>query len=52
MPDLICSRRRLLRRQTLRWMRVFGDTIFAVGTLALAWFIIGLKTGWSLKTES
>jgi len=33
-------------------MRVFGDTIFAVGTLALAWFIIGLKTGWSLKTES
>jgi len=38
--------------QTLRWMRVFGDTIFAVGTLALAWFIIGLKTGWSLKTES
>jgi nitric oxide reductase subunit B len=38
--------------QTLRWMRVFGDTIFAVGTLALAWFILGLKTGWSLKSES
>ena len=34
---------------TLRWMRVIGDTIFAVGTLALAWFIIGLKTGWSLE---
>ena len=38
--------------QTLRWMRVFGDTIFAVGALALAWFIMGLKTGWSLKSES
>lgn len=35
----------------LRWMRVIGDTIFAAGTLALAWFVIGLKTGWSLKKE-
>ncbi len=33
---------------TLRWMRVFGDTIFALGTLALAWFIFGLKGGWSV----
>ena len=37
--------------QTLRWMRVFGDTIFAVGILALAYFVLGLKTGWSLKGE-
>jgi nitric oxide reductase subunit B len=37
--------------QTLRWLRVIGDTIFAIGTLALAWFIIGLKTGWSLKKK-
>ena len=35
--------------QTLRWLRVIGDTIFAVGTLALAWFVIGLKTGWSVR---
>jgi nitric oxide reductase subunit B len=35
--------------QTLRWMRVFGDTIFAVGALYLAWFVFGLKGGWSLK---
>jgi nitric oxide reductase subunit B len=33
---------------TLRWLRVLGDTIFAIGTLALGWFILGLKTGWSL----
>ncbi len=34
--------------RTFRWMRVFGDTIFATGTLALAWFIFGLKGGWSV----
>ena len=36
---------------TLRWMRVIGDTIFAIGILALAWFVLGLKTGWSLRDE-
>lgn len=36
----------------LRWMRVLGDTIFAVGVLALGWFLLGLKTGWSLKDEA
>ncbi len=36
---------------TVRWLRVIGDTIFAIGTLALAWFVIGLKTGWSVKDE-
>ncbi len=34
--------------QTFRWLRVIGDTIFAIGALALAWFIAGLKTGWSI----
>jgi nitric oxide reductase subunit B len=34
---------------TFRWLRVIGDTIFAAGVIALAYFIIGLKTGWSLK---
>lgn len=33
----------------LRWMRVIGDTMFAVGTLALGWFILGLITGHSYK---
>jgi nitric oxide reductase subunit B len=35
----------------LRWLRVIGDTIFAVGVLALAWFVVGLKTGWSFGSE-
>jgi nitric oxide reductase subunit B len=32
-----------------RWLRVIGDTVFAAGSLALAWFIFGLKGGWSIK---
>jgi nitric oxide reductase subunit B len=36
---------------TLKWMRVFGDTIFAAGTVALAWFIFGLKGGWSIDKK-
>jgi nitric oxide reductase subunit B len=35
--------------QTLRWLRAVGDTIFAIGGLALAWFALGLWTGWSIK---
>ncbi|MGB7325979.1 MAG: nitric-oxide reductase large subunit, partial [Rubripirellula sp.] len=31
--------------QTLRWMRVPGDTIFFFGALALVLFVAGLKTG-------
>jgi len=34
--------------QTLRWMRIFGDSIFAIGSIALALFVVGLKTGWSI----
>jgi nitric oxide reductase subunit B len=34
-----------------RWLRVIGDTIFAVGTLALAWFVFGLKGGWSVEKK-
>ena len=37
--------------QTLKWMRVFGDTLFAAGTVALVWFIFGLKGGWSHEKE-
>lgn len=36
---------------TLRWMRVVGDTLFAVGVVALGWFVLGLKTGWSITEE-
>jgi nitric oxide reductase subunit B len=32
---------------TLRWLRVVGDTIFAAGDHGLGWFVLGLKTGWS-----
>ena len=35
---------------TLRWLRVIGDTIFALGALGLGWFVLGLKTGWSQET--
>ena len=35
--------------ETLRWLRVVGDTIFATGVIALGWFILGLKTGWSVE---
>jgi len=37
--------------ETLRWMRVIGDTIFAIGFLALAWFVLGLKACWSQRDE-
>ena len=36
----------------LRWLRVIGDTIFAMGAVALAVFIAGLKLGFSLRRES
>ncbi|HAF28077.1 MAG TPA: nitric oxide reductase large subunit [Bacteroidales bacterium] len=35
--------------ETIRWLRVIGDTIFAIGSLYLGWFVFGLKTGWSIK---
>jgi nitric oxide reductase subunit B len=34
--------------QTVRWLRVIGDTIFALGALGFGWFVVGLKTGWSV----
>jgi nitric oxide reductase subunit B len=35
--------------QTLRWMRVPGDTIFFLGAVALVVFVAGLKTGHSFR---
>jgi len=35
----------------LRWMRMFGDTIFAVGAFTYVLFILGLSTGQSYRSE-
>jgi nitric oxide reductase subunit B len=35
--------------ETLRWLRMVGDTVFIAGTASLAWFVVGLKTGWSFE---
>ncbi len=35
--------------QTLRWLRVPGDTVFFLGAVALVWFVAGLKTGHSFR---
>lgn len=37
--------------QTLRWMRVPGDTVFFLGAVALVLFVAGLKTGHSFKNQ-
>ncbi len=36
---------------TLKWMRVFGDTLFAAGMFALAYHIFGLKFGWTIEKK-
>ncbi|MFZ0389160.1 MAG: nitric-oxide reductase large subunit [Calditrichia bacterium] len=38
--------------QFIRWLRVIGDTIFALGAVGLAIFIFGLKGGWSVEKEA
>lgn len=37
--------------ETLRWLRIVGDTIFLAGAFAFAWFVIGLFTGHSFVVE-
>lgn len=37
---------------TLRWMRVPGDTLFAIGALVLGWFVLGLITGHSFEKKA
>lgn len=37
--------------QTLRWLRVPGDTVFFLGAVALVIFVAGLKTGQSFRHE-
>jgi nitric oxide reductase subunit B len=36
---------------TFKWLRVVGDTLFTLGSVALAWFIFGLAGGWSYKQK-
>ena len=38
--------------QTLKWMRVFGDTIFAAGIFVLVYHVFGLAFGWSYEKKS
>ena len=38
--------------QTLRWMRVPGDILFAVGAALFAWFVVGLLTGHSYSKQN
>ena len=37
--------------QTLRWLRLVGDSVFIIGVAALVYFVVGLKTGWSYKKK-
>jgi nitric oxide reductase subunit B len=38
--------------ETIRWLRVIGDSIFALGAIVLVWFIFGLKLGWSVVKKT
>jgi nitric oxide reductase subunit B len=37
--------------QTLRWLRVIGDTVFTFGIGALGVFVVGLSTGASVQRD-
>ncbi|WP_419656080.1 hypothetical protein [Desulfosarcina variabilis] len=37
--------------EALRWLRTIGDTVFLIGVGALAYFVIGLITGWSYQKD-
>ncbi len=37
--------------QALRWMRVPGDVLFALGAALLGWFVLGLLTGHSFEKD-
>jgi nitric oxide reductase subunit B len=36
----------------LRWARVLGDSLFAIGALVLGWFVLGLVTGHSYDPKA
>ena len=35
--------------ESLRWLRTIGDTVFLIGVGTLAYFVVGLITGWSYQ---
>ena len=35
--------------ETLRWLRIIGDSVFLFGVAAFAWFMAGLVFGWSYE---
>jgi nitric oxide reductase subunit B len=37
--------------QNLRWLRVFGDVVFAVGVIALGLFVFNLFTSYRLRVK-
>ena len=37
--------------ETLRWLRIIGDTVFLIGVGFFAWFMAGLWFGWSFDAE-
>jgi nitric oxide reductase subunit B len=37
--------------ETLRWLRIIGDTVFLIGVGFFAWFMAGLWFGWSVDAE-
>ena len=38
--------------QTLRWLRVPGDTVYSPGAVALVVFVASLKTGYSFRKSA
>ena len=38
--------------EVFRWMRIPGDTVFAIGAPAIGWFMLGLLTGRSIKRDT
>jgi nitric oxide reductase subunit B len=37
--------------ENLRWLRIVGDTVFLSGVASLAWFVLGLWTGHSFRSQ-
>ena len=35
--------------ETLRWLRILGDTVFLTGVASLTWFVAGIQFGWSYE---
>ena len=40
-----------LQTPLIGWLRIVANTVFASGVLSLGWFVLRLKTGWSLADE-